>query len=116
VLLTTLPAFATFPGKNGRIAFVQDGEIFTMNPDGSDIRQLTHLGLDISANWPFGLRTVERSSSANLRAPDRKPEIWVMDADGSNQHWLFAEKLFDEHRASFPPDGSKTSRREPFMP
>jgi len=39
-------ANATFPGKNGRIAFVQFPDIFTMNPDGSDVRQLTNLGPD----------------------------------------------------------------------
>ena len=52
VLSLLSPASATFPGKNGRIAFVQDGEIFTMNPDGSDIKQLTHLGPDNFAEYP----------------------------------------------------------------
>ena len=44
----TIPAHATFPGRNGRIAFIQNGEVLTMNPDGRDIRQLTHLGRSIS--------------------------------------------------------------------
>src|SRR6266446_6978439 len=52
LMMAAIPAHATFPGKNGRIAFVQDGEIFSMNPDGSDVRQLTHLGPDNSASWP----------------------------------------------------------------
>jgi hypothetical protein len=37
IAVVNVPAHATFPGKNGRIAFVQDGEIFTMNPDGSGV-------------------------------------------------------------------------------
>ncbi len=41
VLLFAIPAHATFPGKNGRIAFVEAGEIFTMNPEGTNIKQLS---------------------------------------------------------------------------
>src|SRR5258708_20211135 len=44
---------ATFPAKNGRIAFAQFPDIFTMNPDGSDVRQLTSLGTDSFASWEF---------------------------------------------------------------
>src|SRR3982074_1602858 len=49
LLLTTLPAHATFPGKNGRIAFgrydptIGDFDLYTANPDGSDVRQLTRV-------------------------------------------------------------------------
>jgi hypothetical protein len=37
-------AKATFPGKNGRIVFDEGPDIWTMNPDGSDERQLTSFG------------------------------------------------------------------------
>ena len=30
-------AHATFPGKNGRIAFIQGPDIYTMNPDGTNL-------------------------------------------------------------------------------
>jgi len=33
VLALAASAHAIFPGKHGRIAFVQEGEIFTMNPE-----------------------------------------------------------------------------------
>jgi len=50
--VSALPAHATFPGKKGRIAFVEGPDIFTMNPDGSDVRQLTaSTGGDL-ASWP----------------------------------------------------------------
>jgi len=29
------PAHATFPGKNGRIAFILGPDVYTMNPDGA---------------------------------------------------------------------------------
>src|SRR5689334_14052890 len=35
-------ARATFPGSGGRIAFVRGGDIWTMNGDGSDQRNLTN--------------------------------------------------------------------------
>jgi hypothetical protein len=33
-----LPAEAAFPGKNGKIAFVRGGDIWTVNPDGNRLR------------------------------------------------------------------------------
>jgi Tol biopolymer transport system component len=51
-VVLTFPGFAA--AKSGsafgsRIAFVQGPDIFTMNPDGSDVRQLTNLGANNSA-------------------------------------------------------------------
>src|SRR5712691_4851615 len=48
LLAAATPALATFPGADGRIAFGSrryggTGNIFTMNPDGSDVHQLTFL-------------------------------------------------------------------------
>jgi Tol biopolymer transport system component len=99
-------ANATFPGKNGRIAFVQWPDIFTMNPDGSDVRQLTNLGPDRFGFWeswsPDGKQIVfNESSSADFRY-----ELWLMNADGSNQHVLLAESDFHNEGPSFTPDGS----------
>lgn len=102
-----LPAHATFPGKNGRIAFVQAGEIFTMNPDGSDVKQLTHLGPDNSASWPSWSADGKEIVFNEMPPPDGKPEIWIMDADGSNAHLVFAEQRYDENRPSFSPNSSK---------
>jgi Tol biopolymer transport system component len=49
VLFGAQPAYATYPGKNGRISFRRYlnarhswGAIFTINPDGSGERQVTH--------------------------------------------------------------------------
>jgi Tol biopolymer transport system component len=39
--LTAAPALAAFPGKNGRIAFARDGDIWTVRPDGTGERRLT---------------------------------------------------------------------------
>src|SRR5436190_473511 len=44
VLAVAAPARATYPGRNGRIAFdqVAGKQLFTMRPDGSRVRKLTH--------------------------------------------------------------------------
>lgn len=59
VLLATMPASATTPGKNGRIAFrryLNDehtrAAIFTVNPDGSGERQMQHPRRDIAFTEP----------------------------------------------------------------
>jgi Tol biopolymer transport system component len=101
-------AHATFPGKNGRIAFVQAGEIFTMKPDGSDVKQLTHVGPDRAASWPAwsadGKQIVFNEGPADAGGTG---EIWSMNSDGSNQRQVLAESGFSENRPSFSPDGTK---------
>ena len=57
MLLATATADAAFPGRNGRIAFVRGvgptfgPMIFTMKPNGSDVRKLTH---DSNGKGTFG--------------------------------------------------------------
>jgi Tol biopolymer transport system component len=108
-MITVFPstAHATFPGKNGRIAFVQDGEIFTMNPDGSGISQLTHVGPDNAADWPAWSADGKQIVFNEFPPPDGTAQVWVMNADGSNQHLVLAETEFAENRPSFSPDGSR---------
>src|SRR6266498_1193755 len=84
------PARATFPGTNGRIAFGSDRSggdhnIFSMNPDGSDVRQLTFFTADEGAAlrqaWsPDGTKLVfeRRPADGSSR------QIYIMNADGSN--------------------------------
>ncbi len=109
-LLVTLaaPATATFPGKNGRIAFIQGPDVWTMNPDGTDVKQLTDLGpSNTSAFWenwsPDGQQLVFTEFPPNAAA-----EIWMMNADGNknNQHLVLSEASYNEFSPSFSPDGS----------
>ena len=105
--LSAIPALATFPGKNGRIAFVLGPDIYTMNPDGSDVRQLTNLGPDSSASWESWSPDGKLIVFSKFSPPDifLNGQLWVMNADGSNQHLLLAEPGFTEMRPSFSPDG-----------
>jgi len=92
------PARGTTPGRNGRIAFSADfglgGEIFTIRPDGSDLRQLTEMdGNATHPDWsPDGTRIA-------FWLEDQA--IYVMTADGSDLHEVAAPG----GQPSFTPDG-----------
>jgi Tol biopolymer transport system component len=104
--LAALPAYATFPGKNGRIAFVQGPDIYTMNPDGSDVKQLTVLTDDNSTFWENWSPDGKQIVFSEFPAPDFSGQLWMMNTDGSNQHLLLNDPGFDDEAPSFSPDGS----------
>src|ERR671924_1034200 len=86
-LVPAAPASATFPGSNGRIAFVQSSNVYTMEPDGSGVRQLTSLLPGSAAPFvawsPSGRRLV-----FDMSPPGGSAQLWTMRADGSRQHLL----------------------------
>jgi hypothetical protein len=41
VVVASPSAQAAYPGTNGRVAFVRNGNIFTVRSDGTGVRQLT---------------------------------------------------------------------------
>ncbi len=99
VLLTGSPARAAFPGENGKIVFVgnQSGtwQLYTMNPDGSSMNQITNLPATNFVLWlpifsPDGRRILFAHDTSNsLCAPGVFPpscavDLYVIDANGSN--------------------------------
>jgi Tol biopolymer transport system component len=103
---------ATFSGKNGRIAFINasgsGSDVFTMNPDGSDVEQLTSFGSNggftCCPAWsPDGRELVFAAEPG----PPFISQLWIMNADGSNQHVLLSEASFFDWFPSFSPDGSQ---------
>jgi hypothetical protein len=80
LLLPVGGARAAYPGQNGKLAFVRDGQIWTMNPDGTGEAQLTS-GVEPASEpeWsPDGARILY------ARETDSGPEVRVMNADGSS--------------------------------
>jgi Tol biopolymer transport system component len=81
---------AQFPGwspDGARIVFASPEadrqDIYTVRPDGTDLRQLTTGGASYGATWtPDGRILFVRGVSA--AGTDGAPSFWTMDADGSN--------------------------------
>jgi hypothetical protein len=86
VLALSEKAEATFPGKNGRIAYAsysgggKDSEIYTINPNGSGKTQLTHNNTDDidPAYSPDGKKIVY----AGQDGPKGDLEIYTIGARG----------------------------------
>jgi Tol biopolymer transport system component len=76
-------ADAAWPGDNGRIAFVRSegflgGDIYSMAPDGSDLKKLTDTGFESDPVWsPDGEWLAFTSRREAI------PGVYVMRADGS---------------------------------
>ena len=94
------------PRQSGKVAFVSnrdgDDEIFTMNADGSEQKQLTaNAAIDTRPDWsPDGTKIVFESSR------DGNSEIYVMNADGTGQTRLTTNTTSDSQPV-WSPDGTK---------
>lgn len=114
VLTATGSVFLLSAGEDrhfdSRIAFIQPnastpgGDIYTMNPDGSDVRQLTNLGANNGASWQNW--SADGRQLVFSEYPNNGPgQLWLMNADGSHQHLLLSEADYGENAPSFSPDG-----------
>ena len=110
-VLAPSAAFAVLPGKNGKIAFSSnraDGArylIYTINPDGSGLRQLTTSG-----------GTQPRFSPDNTKiAFVRGAQIWVMSADGSGARALTSDSTATNQLPTWSPDSQRIAfQNQPY--
>ena len=88
----------------GRIVFGTFDDVYSVNADGTDLTRLTDApGADFDPVWsPDGTRIAFRSE----RSGDS--EIWVMNADGSDEH-----KLSMGLSPAWSPDGSRIAYASP---
>src|SRR5215213_415150 len=102
-------AQATFPGANGKLAFVRDNDIWTMNPDGSNQVNITNTPLPASEASPSW------SADGKQITYSRERAIWKMNGDGTLQTQVLAAPPlgacgFPDDSYGSPqlsPDGSK---------
>jgi Tol biopolymer transport system component len=100
-------ALATTPGRNGLIAFTAPTEagnqLFTVRPDGTGLRQITHVAGDASnVDWSANGRHIVFGIGDETSA-----RIAIARADGSHLRLLpQPDGVFDDQPA-FTPDGRK---------
>jgi Tol biopolymer transport system component len=112
ILIGATPAYATFPGRNGRIVFqvqlTPDAhiQIYTVRPNGHDLRQITHL-TDADAVRPDWSPDGRRIAFEIDR--DQAPfcSIALMNADGSNIVELTPVANVCENDPHFTLDGAR---------
>jgi Tol biopolymer transport system component len=128
-LTTEFDNFPAFSPSGDLITFTRrsaktdDYDIFTMRPDGTDIKQLTNApGNDSHSSWsPDGKYILW--SSARYGFKDEAPlydnsfqpfaQIFIMKADGSDQHALTYSRWEDSMPAIVPPAAQKSATTRP---
>jgi len=125
-LLSVGSAHAAFPGSNGKIVFAKDvpcagnpatqhceWDLFTMNPDGSDVRPITHdvrtpddpPKTDFYPAWsPDGTKIAFISNRANYLEGF---EIFVVNADGTGLSQLTHNTSAVNWPPAWSPDGTE---------
>lgn len=87
--------------ENGKIVFANNGGIFTMNPNGSGRTQVASSG-DYPKFSPDGTKI------AFYGAGIGNGEIYLINADGSNQRFLTSGSFYiDRKKITWSPDSSK---------
>jgi Tol biopolymer transport system component len=115
VLVRSEMAEATFPGKNGRIAYTDwdggnDYEIYTINPDRSGKRQLTHNNTDDFD--PSYSPDAKKIVYAGQDGPKGDLEIYTINASGEDKFQLTNSDV-DEEWPTYSPDGEKIAYMGP---
>jgi dipeptidyl aminopeptidase/acylaminoacyl peptidase len=107
MLVAAPSALATFPGRNGPIAFYSDtdagAQIFAVRPNGHDLRQITHVNGDaVRPDWsPDGTRIAFELDTADSSS------VAIMNADGSDMVVLPPALGGSEGDPSYTPDGTR---------
>src|SRR5437899_3173887 len=109
-LWAVTPAHATYPGTNGRLAYITQRQhiwqVFTMDPDGTHVSQVTHFAQRAASmadiDWsPDGTKlTFTREQSGDF-------DVWTVNADGSGLTNVTHDPKADEGGAHWSPDGTK---------
>jgi hypothetical protein len=88
--------------RDGKQAVFVLGGIYTAKADGSNVKQLTaEIDSDPQFSPDAGKIVFTRWASASSPM-----QIWVMNADGSNQHAIFADPYKDGNWPSYSQDGT----------
>lgn len=81
----------------------EHSEIYTIRPDGTRMRPLTHRAHDHRRTEPQW--SADGRQIAYVSDESGNPQIWMMNRDGSNQHQVTHDDAADYARPSWSPDG-----------
>lgn len=106
--MAAAPAHGAFPGTNGKLAFqsqrTDNSEIYSVNPDGTGLAQLTfNSSHDSSPVW-----SPDGSAIAFWRDELGNAEIYAMNADGTGERNL-TNSAGSDYAPAWSPDGSKVA-------
>jgi Tol biopolymer transport system component len=108
-LLGARSAWATFPGNNGKIVFTANPtgswQIYTINPDGTDMVQVTHLAATTVELWYPGFSPDGQKIVFDYGPESTGFDIYLINADGTG-----LTQLTHNHVSAFPrwsPDGTR---------
>ncbi len=101
------PADAVFPGHNGKIAFEGSGrsDVFVMNPDGSDLVNLTESDHFVYDGKPAFSPNGRKIAFASDRSGTK--DIFTMSADGTHQHRVTITDNGPETDPAWSPEGKR---------
>ncbi|CAM3561041.1 TolB family protein [Nocardioides zeicaulis] len=96
------PVAARARALDGRIAFVRDGQVWSMSRWGGDVRKLTSSGTNSHPQWsPDGRRI------AYLHEADGRRDIWVMASGGSRKRAVTTTGDVTSDGATWAPGGER---------
>jgi Tol biopolymer transport system component len=107
--IAAAPTAAADPAP-GRIAFSDfvTNQIYTVNPDGTALAQLTHEPNGIAARWPSWSPNGSRILFDRLKLSNFVGRIWIMNADGTGQRRLVSDVPgHSDLQPAFFPDGRR---------
>ena len=96
-LVAASSSSASFPGRNGKIAFVRADQIYTVSPDGSGLAKLSKKGSsDRAPSWSQdGTKIAYQSCCRRGRW-----QIWMMSETGAGKLNLSSSATSDTARLS----------------
>jgi WD40-like Beta Propeller Repeat len=112
LLMLGPPAHAAFPGANGKIAFQRNGNIWTIDSNGSNPTELTNAsGTNQDAGWSSDGSRIAFSTNR-----DGNYEIYVMTGEGLGESRV-TSYTGDDFHPTWAPDGQKIAfdRSQPSL-